>query len=119
MKLQRSYSVLFTSDFAAAETWYSKFLGRTPDYRPMDTMVQWELSRQGGLILTSDNLFTGKGDVFIVVDDVGNERRRLGKLGITLGDDMQGDYSILAQVRDPDGNLITLATAPSRPYPRA
>jgi catechol 2,3-dioxygenase-like lactoylglutathione lyase family enzyme len=31
----------------------------------------------------------------------------------------RGDYSTLAQVRDPDGNLITLATPPRRPFPRA
>jgi hypothetical protein len=47
------------------------------------------------------------------------ERRRLQGLGIVLGDDIEGDYSTLAQVRDPDGNLVTLATPPSRPFPRA
>jgi hypothetical protein len=36
-----------------------------------------------------------------------------------LADDIDGDYSTLAQVRDPDGNLLTLATPPSRPYPPA
>jgi len=36
-----------------------------------------------------------------------------------LGDDIEGDYSTLAQVRDPDGNMLTLATPPSRPYPPA
>lgn len=39
--------------------------------------------------------------------------------GIVLGDDIEGDYSTLAQVRDPDGNLLTLATPPSRPFPPA
>jgi hypothetical protein len=34
-----------------------------------------------------------------------------------LGDDIEGDYSTLAQVRDPDGNLLTLATPPARPFP--
>jgi hypothetical protein len=29
------------------------------------------------------------------------------------------DYSTLPQVRDPDGNLITLATPPSRSFPPA
>jgi hypothetical protein len=53
------------------------------------------------------------------VDDIAAERRRLQDLGIVLGDDIEGDYSILAQVRDPDGNLLTLATPPSRPYPPA
>ena len=36
-------------------------------------------------------------------------------LGIVLGEDIEGDYSTLAQVRDPDGNLLTLATPPSGP----
>jgi hypothetical protein len=56
---------------------------------------------------------------FLVVEDVAAERRRLGSLGVVLGDDMEGDYSTLAQVRDPDGNLITLATPPSPAYPPA
>ena len=51
--------------------------------------------------------------------DVAAERRRLQGLGIVLGDDIESDYSTLAQVRDPDGNLLTLATPPSRPYPPA
>jgi hypothetical protein len=37
--------------------------------------------------------------------------------GFVLGDDIEGDYSTLAQVRDPDDNLLTLATPPSRPFP--
>jgi hypothetical protein len=53
------------------------------------------------------------------VRDVAAERRRLQDLGIVLGDDIQGDYSTLAQVRDPDGNLLTLATPPARPFPPA
>ena len=57
--------------------------------------------------------------VFIIVDDLAAERRRLQGLGIMLGDDIKGDYSTLAQVRDPDGNLLTLATPPARPYPPA
>ena len=119
MKLQKSYAALSASDVAAAEAWYSKLLGRGPDYRPMDTMVQWDLSDRGGLIVTSDELFDGNGVVFLVVDDVVAERRRLKDLGITLGENMQGDYSVLAQVRDPDNNLVTLATPPSKAYPRA
>ena len=39
--------------------------------------------------------------------------------GIALGDDIPGDYSTLAQLRDPDGNLITLATPPTQPFPQA
>lgn len=78
--------------------------------------MQWELFDQGGVALSTDELIAGGGAMFLVVDDVAAERRRLQGLGIVLGDDIQGDYSTLAQVRDPDGNLLTLATPPSRPY---
>ena len=114
MKLQKIYPFLLTADLAAAETWYTKLLGRGPDHRPMKT-----LSDQGGVGLSTDHEIAGKGVVFIIVDDVAAERRRLQGLGIMLGDDIKGDYSTLAQVRDPDGNLLTLATPPARTYPPA
>ena len=119
MNLQKIYTTLLTADLAAAEVWYTKLLGRGPDYRPMDTLVQWELFDQGGLALSTDDEIAGRGVMFVVVGDVAAERRRLQGLGIVLGDDIAGEYSTLAQVRDPDGNLLTLATPPSRPYPRA
>lgn len=119
MNLQKVYTALLTANLPAAESWYTKLLGREPDYRPMDTLVQWELSDQGGVMLATDTLIAGRGVMFLVVDDVAAERRRLQGLGIVLGDDIKGDYSTLAQVRDPDGNLLTLATPPSRPYPPA
>ena len=119
MNPQKAYTVFLASDLAAAEGWYTKLLGRGPDFRPMDTLVQWEFSDHGGLGISTDIEIAGKGVMFLIVDDVAGERRRLHGLGIVLGDDIKGDYSTLAQVRDPDGNLLTLATPPSRPYPRA
>ena len=119
MNLQRIYTALLTADLAAAERWYTKLLGRGPDNRPMDTLVQWELFDQGGLALSTDDEIAGRGVMFLYVDDVAAERRRLQGVGIVLGEDIVGDYSTLAQVRDPEGNLLTLATPPSRPFPPA
>ncbi|MTW15318.1 VOC family protein [Rhodoplanes serenus] len=119
MHLQKVYTALLTADLAAAEDWYTKLLGRGPDNRPMATLVQWELFDQGGLALSTDDEIAGRGVMFLYVADVAAERRRLEGLGIVLGDDIAGDYSTLAQVRDPDGNLLTLATPPSRPFPPA
>jgi len=119
MNLQKSYTSLLTADLAAAEVWYTKLLGRRPDCRPMDTLVQWELFDQGGLMLSNSDEIAGKGVMFLYVVDLAAERRRLEGHGIPLGDDIPGDYSTLAQLHDPDGNLITLATPPVRPFPRA
>jgi catechol 2,3-dioxygenase-like lactoylglutathione lyase family enzyme len=119
MNLQKIYTSLLTADLAAAEGWYTKLLGRGPDHRPMDTLVQWELFDQGGLMLASSDEIAGKGVMFLYVESLAAERTRLQGLGIALGDDIPGDYSTLAQLRDPDGNLITLATPPARPFPLA
>lgn len=119
MKLQGIYASLRAVDLAAAESWYTKLLGRRPDHRPMDTLVQWELFDQGGLMLSSSDEIAAPSAVFFYVADLAAERRRLQGLGIALGDDIPGDYSTLAQVRDPDGNLVTLATPPARPFPPA
>jgi predicted enzyme related to lactoylglutathione lyase len=69
--------------------------------------------------ISTDDEIAGRGAIFLIVDDVAAERERLRDVGIVLGADIPGDYSTLAQVRDPDGNLITLATPPSPNYPPA
>ncbi|WP_129792851.1 VOC family protein [Sphingosinicella sp. CPCC 101087] len=119
MNLRKIYPSLLAADLAAAEAWYTKLLGRGPDHRPMDTLLHWELFDQGGLMLSSSEEIARQGTMFLYVDDLKAERRRLQGLGIMLGDDNEGDYSTLAQVRDPDGNLITLASPPRRPFPPA
>jgi catechol 2,3-dioxygenase-like lactoylglutathione lyase family enzyme len=119
MTLKKIYTSLLTADLAAAERWYTKLLGRGPDNRPMDTLVQWELFDRCGLALSTDGEIAGTGVIFLYVADLSTERRRLQDLGIVLGPDIRGDYSTLAQVRDHDGNLLTLATPPSRPFPAA
>jgi hypothetical protein len=119
MNSQKIYTVMMAADLAAAEGWYTKLLGRGPDYRPMDTLVQWELFERGGLMLSSSDEIAGKGVMFLYVDDITAERSRLQGLGIELGDDIPGDYWMLAQLCDLDGNLITLATPPARPFPPA
>jgi catechol 2,3-dioxygenase-like lactoylglutathione lyase family enzyme len=119
MNLQKTYPSLLTADLAAAEGWYTKLLGRGPDRRPIPTLLHWELSDEGGLMLSSSEEIAARGGIFLYVDDLAAERRRLDGLGIALGDDNEGDYSTLAQIRDPDGNLITFASPPKRPFPPA
>ena len=73
MKLQKIYCALLTSDLDAAEGWYTRLLGRGPDYRPMESMIEWDLSVQGGLQLVTDDNLAGHGALFLVVGDLGGE----------------------------------------------
>jgi len=119
MKLQKIYVSLLVADLSAAEGWYTKLLGRGPDHRPMPTLAQWELHDHVGLMVSTSDEIAARGALFLYVHDLAAERRRLQGLGIALGEDNTGDYSTLAQVRDPDGNLVTLASPPARPFPPA
>lgn len=119
MKLRKLYAAFLTRDLAAAEVWYTHFFGRRPDNRPMTSLVQWELLDGGSFALSTDDEIAGPGAMFLIVDDLEAERDRLQQAGIALGDDIAGDYSTLAQVKDPDGNTITLASPPSPAYPPA
>ena len=71
MTPRKIYTALLTADLAAAEGWYTKLLGRGPDYRPMDTLLHWELFDEGG-----------KGR--ITLQDLQRVARELGE---TLGND--------------------------------
>lgn len=119
MNLQKAYASLRVADLDAAESWYTKLLGRGPDHRPMDTLLHWELFEHGGLMVSTSDEIAARGVLFLYVGNLAAERSRLEGVGIQLGDDDEGDYSMLAQVRDADGNLITLASPPSRPFPPA
>lgn len=119
MKTEKTYPSLLAADLAAAEQWYTKLFGRGPDYRPMPTLLHWELSDRGGLMLSSSDEIASRGTIFLYVADLAAERHRLEQAGIAIGKDIAGDYSTLAQIRDPDGNLITLASPPSRTFPAA
>jgi len=119
MSQHKMYTFLLTPDIGTAEARYANLFARGPDNRPMDTLVQWELFNQAGVGISRDHEIAGRGAIFLIVDDVAAERERLRNVGIILGEDIPGDYSTLAQVRDPDGNLITFATPPSPNYPPA
>ena len=86
----------------------------------MPSLVQWELFDNAGLGLATDPVISGgKGTISLFVDDIAAERRRLEEAGIRLGEEIEGDYSRMAQVEDPAGNRITLSTPPNPPYPPA
>ncbi|MFC3713217.1 VOC family protein [Sphingoaurantiacus capsulatus] len=109
--LQGLFAVACVSDMAASEAWYEKLLGRPADDHPMPTLTQWRWG-PAGIQLVHDADRAGKSLMTIVVPEMSATRRALASRGIAFGDDMQGDFGIIAQIDDPDGNRITLAEPP-------
>jgi hypothetical protein len=54
----------------------------------------------------------GQSNMTIVVPNMSVARGELRERGLDLGDNIQGDFGIIAQIDDPDGNRITLAEPP-------
>ena len=114
MNIHAVYAAVSVADLGRAEAFYTALLGREPDDRPMDGLIQWRPVDEGGIQVFVDADRAGHGSMTIVTPDMPAARRQLGSNGLDLGDDVQGDFGVIAQISDPDGNRITLAEPPRR-----
>ena len=89
-RLIKCYTALLTADLAKGEDWYTKLLGRGPDRKPMDTLLHWELFDHSGLMLSSSKEIAAVGVMFLYVENLTAERRRLQDLGIVSRQRQQG-----------------------------
>ena len=114
MQIQGIYAALTTKDMAGAEQFYTTLFGRGPDDRPMDSLIQWRNVAGANVQIFKDEQSAGFGRCTIVVPNMADARETLAGAGISIGDEVKGDFGKIAQLNDPDGNLITLAEPPSR-----
>jgi predicted enzyme related to lactoylglutathione lyase len=119
MQIQGIYAALATASMDRAETFYTRLFGRGPDDRPMDGLIQWRNVAGANIQIFRDKENAGYGRLTIVVPKMDEARKSLEDFGGKLTAESQGDYGKIAQLADPDGNRITLAEPPSRPFKRS
>ena len=112
MDIQGLFAVACVSDMATSTQWYACLIGRGPDDRPMETLVQWRNLGGAGLQLVVDADKAGTSLITIVTPAMDRAREKLTAASLKLGPDIQGDFGTIAQIDDPDGNRITLAEPP-------
>lgn len=117
MKIDYLFAAMMVKDLKKAEAFYTKVLGREPDDRPMATLVQWRGFSKAGVQLFQDAKNSGGGRMTVVVRDVEKVRATFDQRGIALGKTIPGDFGKIAQLSDPDGNLITFAEPPQSVEP--
>ena len=113
MEIQGLFAAFCVGDMDKAEDWYTKLLGRVPDDRPMDGLIQWRGIGSAGIQIVRDEKKAGGSIATIVTPDMDKTRADLKARGLKLEPDVQGDFGIIAQISDPFGNRITLAEPPS------
>lgn len=115
MEIVGIFAVACVRDMERSVDWYTRLLGRGPDDRPMEGLVQWRSSDGAGLQLVLDEEKSGTSLITIVTPELTIARTQLAARSLTLEPDIQGDFGLLAQIDDPDGNRLTLAEPPRRP----
>lgn len=118
MQIQGIYAALATANMEIAETFYTQLFDREPDDRPMDGLIQWRNIAGANIQIFLDKLHAGSGRLTIVVPNMDDARQSLQQFGIYPTGESHGDYGRIAQMRDPDGNHLTLAEPPSRAFDR-
>jgi len=116
MQIQGIYAALATASMDRAEAFYTRLFDRQPDDRPMDSLIQWRNVAGANVQIFHDEENAGSGRLTIVVPQMDQARKALEEIGVKLTGESQGDYGKIAQLTDPDGNRITLAEPPSRPF---
>lgn len=111
MEIVGIFAVACVSDMERSIEWYARLMGRAPDDRPMEGLVQWR-NNGAGLQLVLDVEKSGSSLITIVTPAMDLARKRLAAVSLELEPDIQGDFGIIAQISDPDGNRLTLAEPP-------
>lgn len=112
MEIQGLYGVVATGEMKTAEAFYTGLIGRGPDDRPMDTLIQWRDLAGAGIQIVNDPAKAGSSLLTIVVPSMTEAREAIKSNGLKLGEEVKGDFGVIAQINDPDGNLVTLAEPP-------
>lgn len=112
--IERVYGVVVVGNFDRARGFYTKVFARGPDREPMPGLAEWHLGGGGLQVLASERIPGKKGTpgqsyVTIAVSDLDAQRRQLESGGVPIGERQAGDTAGIAQLSDPDGNLITFA----------
>jgi hypothetical protein len=104
----KAYAVMCTADLEKAKLWYGRLLGRGPDRTPMAEVHEWYFG-DGGLQLLDHAQCAGNTKLTLLVGDLEETRAGLTVRGLKLGPSSGGDFAKVAQIEDPDGNIVTFA----------
>jgi predicted enzyme related to lactoylglutathione lyase len=82
----------------------------------MEGLIQWRDVAGANIQIFCDREKAGSGRLTIVVPKMDEARRSLEGMAAELTGETEVDYGRIAQLADPDGNRITLAEPPSKPF---
>ena len=114
MTITSVLAVVVVADVLTVLPWYERVLGKPADNAPMPSLAEWHLASGGWVQVVSDAGQPGASMLTLEVDDLDVTISELAGRNINLTEmDLpdRTDSLRLAQVTDPDGNVLTFAQA--------
>ena len=96
------------ADLGTAEPWYTALFEREPDARPMDGLLEWHVTKGGGVQLWMEPGRAGSSTVVLAADDLDTTATRLAAAGIANDGPEPGGGARLLRLADPDGNRVVV-----------
>lgn len=99
------------SDLEVAEDWYSRLFDRKPDLRPMDGLLQWDLSEAFGVQVWAEPDRAGDSCMVLNESDLDAFAAHLDRTGIAHPPIEDATSSRILPLTDPDGNRVVFLGA--------
>ncbi|MEX0665744.1 MAG: VOC family protein [Acidimicrobiia bacterium] len=100
-------AVVSVSDPDKSQRFYERLFGRPADTNPMGVLLEWKVTDDGWLQVFQDAERAGTSYLTLGVDGLDEQIAELAARDLTL-EEIEADPPMrLAQIKDPDGNLIT------------
>jgi catechol 2,3-dioxygenase-like lactoylglutathione lyase family enzyme len=114
MSIETIFANVSCSDLGTSTAWYEKLFGKPPTRRPMAGLVEWQLTESAEMQLFESKEHAGHSTLTLGVMPIEPERERLDTAGLEPGPVEPADDFFIVRLRDPDGNLVVLASAKRR-----
>jgi catechol 2,3-dioxygenase-like lactoylglutathione lyase family enzyme len=107
MPITTVLAVISVSEPDESTHWYERLFGRPPDVKPMGSLAEWQITEDGWLQVYEDGERAGNSYLTLAVDDLDAQIAQLAEVDLVLEEIEAEPPMRLAQIRDPDDNLIT------------
>jgi catechol 2,3-dioxygenase-like lactoylglutathione lyase family enzyme len=111
MTIATIFAHVSCSDIETSAAWYETLFGKPPIRRPMPGLVEWQFSDSAEVQLFEQKEHAGHSTLTLGVLPLAPERKRLEAEGLHPGPIEETEGFFVLRMRDPDGNLIVLASA--------
>jgi len=111
MGIKTIFAHVSCTNLETSRAWYEKLFGKPPSRQPMPKLAEWQFSDSAEVQLFEDKEHAGASTLTLGVLPLEPERKRIEVAGLAPGPIEETDGYFLMRLRDPDRNLVVLASA--------